>query len=217
MRLYTPVRRWIAMCLPACVLCFTAAHCGAKQAEAVPPTDSRDSSPQQITALQTSKKAEQAVQRFYEAFYKHQWKEAAALVHPESLAALQKMVAHIAGTTSNLVERKEFLKGMSGVETISAFNKLSPQMFFVSLYSRVWTMLSDEAKLMWQSSHISVIGSVKEGEVYHVVVRTNVDSESMPAAIVSVASAKQSQSKWLFQSSTEFQGMISKLRQQAIK
>lgn len=209
---YASVCKRMAVCLPFCLLCLAAARCHAQRVESAAHPASQDASLQQI-----SKESEQVVQRFYEAFYKQQWKETAAMFHPESLALLQSIFVHIAETTPNLSERKEYLKRFGGVATISALKKIDSKKFFVLVFSGMWPLLSDEAKSMWRSSRISVLGSVKEGEVYHVVFRTHADFDAMSAAIISVASTKQSQGKWLVHSSTEFQGIISKLRQQSIK
>src|SRR5438093_1393331 len=77
--------------------------------------------------------AEQAVKDFYTAFFQKRWVQAARLFHPDGLKTIKRLLIHIASTTKNPKERKEFLETV-GVKSIWELQKMDPETAFVELF-----------------------------------------------------------------------------------
>jgi hypothetical protein len=169
-----------------------------------------------LTAQEAAKpmekqEAEQAVERFYQAFYRQKWAVAAEEMHPEARATLQRLLLHIAQTTDDPKERRETLQLFAGVDTVEAFQKLDTKQIFVRLYEAVWRNLTKEARLGWQRSQVQVIGAVPEKELNHVVFRTASSTDEIALSVVSVATVKRDGTHWKLLTSTEFEQMKQKL------
>jgi hypothetical protein len=157
----------------------------------------------------SSKEAEQAVEQFYQALYKMDWAQAAEMFHTEGLETIRQMVLRIAETPNSPSERRQLLDGM-GFTSVAQLRTADAKMIFARFFQLAWGAFSAEFRQMWRSTTMKVIGSVREGDVYHVVVRTSGQIRSVGAAVVSVASAKQDAGKWTLLSAAEFQNMLGK-------
>jgi len=154
--------------------------------------------------------ASRAVQAFYDAYYTQRWEDAAAAFHPETLKMLRGLFMQIAETPSSKADHKQFLD-IFGVRSLAEFKKLDGQTMIARVFRAMWRMFSDEAKHWWKTSKFSLIGTVKEGELYHVVFRTSGAIDDKPISVVSVATAKQDRGTWKLLSSAELQSLAQKL------
>ena len=114
----------------------------------------------------------------------------------------------MADSVSDSEQRKQLLQVFGGVETTSAFQQVSTETMFVRLFQLVLQRAPTEFRANWKTSTISIIGSVAEGDRYHVVFRTM--SRNQPAAklTVSVASLKRDKNQWKVLDSTEYSNLL---------
>ena len=154
--------------------------------------------------------AEAAVLSFTTAFFSGNVAEAADMFHPEGHRALRSLMIHVAETTRDFKERREFYR-IWNVKSLTELRRLDDKALFTGLFRRLWQESTPEFTAMWRASKVSIIGSVREGDTYHVVFRTHVSLQAGAEDTVSLASVKQDDGRWKVVSSIEMDLMKRRL------
>lgn len=132
-------------------------------------------------------------------------------LHPEALAAFREMLMPLfEGTgTPNI---KEMLSLFGPNATTETVRTLSPAEFM-----RTFLSLGDRqlGKRSIQFRPVEILGSVQEGSVTHVVVRTGVASKGVTVATMEVASVKKDGTQWRLLLSGYMEGVANAIRGEA--
>jgi hypothetical protein len=155
--------------------------------------------------------AEATVERYCSELYAQHWDAAASYFDPDSLKRLQNVVVHIAETTDDPKELKQFLSSLE-VVSIDEFRKLPPRTSFSRFLACAWSLYSQTTKDWWSASKVHVIGSVMEGDLIHVVCRTFTKLPETDLSVVSVATAKKVGDTYLIITTAEFEATIRKFK-----
>jgi hypothetical protein len=154
-----------------------------------------------------AKEAEQAFDRFYTAITKQQWDTAAGEMHPEAMAMLHRYLLQTAKQTTDAKKRKEMLQALGGVATVAAFEKIAPRTVFVRMMGYSWRKQPADLSMAIAQAKITVIGSVREDALLHIVYRLTMTVDARQVSTVTVTTAKLSDGKWKLLATKEISGL----------
>ncbi len=155
---------------------------------------------------------EAIVAKYHESLYQQKWKKAAAGIEETSLKRLQRLMSRVASDTTDADEQKQFLSVFGEVDSIEAYNRLSPTQAYERMLAGAWTLYSPETKEWWPKTSTQIIGSVPERELTHVVTRTTTHIKDNTVSVVSVATVKKNSDGFLIVTTQEFEKTLQKFR-----
>lgn len=152
-------------------------------AEAAQPAEAADPYPAPTTP-------EAAFEGFMAAMRAGDWDAYADRMHPEALAEFQSAFSRL----SEVDDSGEMFRMFFGVEDLAGLAELSPEEFFARFLENIsrTPIMGD----LLQSASASIIGSVPEGDVVHVVYRISMGLEGETITKVEVAPFRKHGDAW---------------------
>ncbi len=168
-----------------------------------------------VTSLSVSAAWAETPEEAVRAYYSDRQSKGLASVpdhlHPEALAAFREMLMPLFEGTGP-PNTKEMLSLFGPNATTETVRTLSPAEFM-----RTFLSLGDRqlGKRSIQFRPVEILGSVQEGSVTHVVVRTGVASKGVTVATMEVASVKKDGTQWRLLLSGYMEGVANAIRGEA--
>jgi hypothetical protein len=134
---------------------------------------------------------EDLLRRYTEAMRAGDFEASAAFMHPEALAHFQRIMAEVASidTTGQVASQ---LFGLPAGQTVSS---MKPTAAFARMMQMLTTAVPGMSEAL-KSSTAKSLGSIKEGELVHVVYRSRMEFGGNPVEKVEVLSAKRDGTNW---------------------
>lgn len=154
---------------------------------------------------------ESVVQAYVAAMKAGQYAQTAEFMHPEALEKFRTMMLPLVEASAGTDEEKGLLAFFRGVKDVEALKKLSPAEFFAAFFAGL-AESSPGMKEALSSASTTVIGSVPEGDVIHVVSRTSVGVEGIGLSKMEVVSLKRAGEDWRVLLSGNIEGIAQALK-----
>ncbi len=154
---------------------------------------------------------ESVVQEYVAAMKAGQYPRTAELMHPEALEKFRTMMLPLVEASAGTEAEQGLLVFFRGVKNAEALKKLSPAEFFAAFFAGL-AETSPAMKQALASASTTVIGSVPEGDVVHVVSRTSVTAEGIGINKMEVVSLKRVGESWRVLLSGEIEGIAQALK-----
>ena len=146
---------------------------------------------------------EAAFKTFVEAARENDWAACSQMMHPEALAEFHRAFTSIARSD----ESGEVARMFFGVESGEDVVKLSPSSSFERVMQAIIAMYPGTEEI-FGTSETTILGSVPEGEVIHIVYRVYMEIEGGSVSKIAVASFKRDGDQWRALLTGDMEGMI---------
>lgn len=154
--------------------------------------------------------AESVVQSYLETLKSGDFQKSAELMHPEALEKFRSLLIPLVEAAADAKAEESLLPLFKGVSDVAALKKLSPAGFFAAFFNGI-AEVNPMIKDALASGNMTVLGSVPEGDVLHVVCRTSVKVEELSIAKMEVMSLKRHEGNWRVLLSGEMEGLAQAL------
>ncbi|MGH9867994.1 MAG: hypothetical protein ACREAA_07520 [Candidatus Polarisedimenticolia bacterium] len=159
-------------------------------------------------AADAKAEAEKLAAEYFEASRALDWAKASSYMHPEALAAFQRIMGMVVESDPS----GEAGRQMLGLSEGQSFKDLTPPQTFQRLMGSLMEQVPMMKDLM-ASSRFAILGTLTEGELIHVVYRINMGSEDGSMSKVAIVTWKRDGAVLKALLTADMEGTLSKLAQ----
>lgn len=154
--------------------------------------------------------ADAAFEKLFDTMRKNDWAACSRMMHPDALAEFHRFFASLAEADESGEMARDFL----GVQKPQDVITLTPSDMFERVMRGVSAMDPVMSEIL-STSTATILGTVPEGDVVHVVYRVRMGTEGARVSKIAVAPFKPRGDEWRALLTGEMEGMIQALRNQA--
>jgi hypothetical protein len=160
--------------------------------------------------LEKQQTPESVVVAYFEALQTNRLNDLAGYMHLEALNKFRNMLMPVIEQGTKDKDKddvKKLLAMFAGAKSIAELKVLTPQAFFTSFFKGISARVPDMQSI-YASTKFQILGHVNEGDLVHVVYRSNASMNGASLTQLEVVSLKQQGSDWRLLLTGEMENLV---------